>query len=71
METKHFRARMEQRGIGRDVVEILKHFGYRIERNKVVLTSKNCQQLSEFIGSELLKLKNDQDCLLSSCVSQA
>lgn len=71
MQTKHFNARMRQRGIPSDIVNILRVFGYELEKEKIVLTAKNCKQIEEFLDQQIALLTKDKPCLWLSDTSRS
>lgn len=70
MQTKHFNVRMQQRGIPSDIIKILRVFGYELEKEKVVLTAKNCKQIEEFLDQQIALLIKDKPCLWLSDASR-
>lgn len=62
MQTHHFTARMRQRGITEDKVQILRIFGYELEQGKIVLTAKNCKQIEDFLSRQIALLTSGKPC---------
>ena len=56
MKTRHFMSRMNQRGITTETVNIVRSFGYETERNKIVLTAKNCRQIEDFLAKLICQI---------------
>lgn len=58
MKTRHFMSRMSQRGITTETVNIVRSFGYETEKNKIVLTAKNCKQIENFLTTLIRQISH-------------
>lgn len=49
--TRHIQKRMTQRGISSEILNLVERFGIYDNGDKVILTRKNCQKLSEVLAN--------------------